>query len=220
MKQMSEEELEYWHSVQYRMEDEGFDYCFEHYSHWDEIKDEEFHRLRLGFLQYMKELRQYINDKVEEGEQNDNEITKEYWGSDLPYPLSPSEKDLKIYADYMNPGKTLMLGCTKLLLPLSDVQMDIDPWYDGDTVIKQDWVTNEIFYDNIILDGGLCFTKELCDDVLEMASKHCNKFITRSFNRKLDTMRIADYFPQFDDFEIRPTEARIFDDYSFFIWEF
>ena len=65
---MTEEELEYWHSVQYRMEEEGIDYCFEHYSRWDEIKDEEFHRLRLGFLQYMKEIREYVDKKVEEGE--------------------------------------------------------------------------------------------------------------------------------------------------------
>ena len=65
---MTEEELEYWHSVQYRMEEEGIDYCFEHYSRWDEIKDEEFHRLRLGFLQYMKEIREYVDKKVDEGE--------------------------------------------------------------------------------------------------------------------------------------------------------
>lgn len=147
-------------------------------------------------------------------------INKDYWASDLPQPLSPSEKDLKIYINYMNPGETLMLGCTRLLLPLSNVQMDIDPWYDADTVIKQDWKTNEVFYNNIIIDGGLCFTKELCDGVLEMASQHCNKFIARSFNRKLDTMRIATYFPQIEDFKIRPTEARIFYDYSFFVWEF
>jgi hypothetical protein len=147
-------------------------------------------------------------------------VDKNYWGSILPRPLSPSQKDLSIYMDYMNPGETLMLGCTRLLLPLSDVQMDIDPWYEADTVIKQDWITNDKFYENIILDGGLCFTKELCDGILNMASKHCNKFISRSFNRKLDTMRIAAYFPQIGDFKIRPTEARIFYDYSFFVWEF
>jgi hypothetical protein len=50
------------------MDEEGFDYCFESYSRWDEIKDEEFHRLRLGFLQHMKELREYIDSKVEEGQ--------------------------------------------------------------------------------------------------------------------------------------------------------
>jgi hypothetical protein len=65
---MTEDELENWQSVQYRMDGEGFDYCFESYSDWDEIKDEEFHRLRLGFLQHMKELREYIDNKVEEGQ--------------------------------------------------------------------------------------------------------------------------------------------------------
>ena len=64
---MTHDELENWQSVQYRMDDEGIDYCFESYSSWDEIKDEEFHRLRLGFLQHMKELREYIDSKVEEG---------------------------------------------------------------------------------------------------------------------------------------------------------
>ena len=65
---MTYDELENWQSVQYRMDDEGFDYCFEGYSHWDEIKDEEFHRLRLEFLRTMKELREYIDSKVEEGQ--------------------------------------------------------------------------------------------------------------------------------------------------------
>ncbi len=66
-KKMTHEELENWERVQYRMDEEGFDYCFESYSRWDEIKDEEFHRLRLGFLQSMEDLRNYINQKVEEG---------------------------------------------------------------------------------------------------------------------------------------------------------
>lgn len=61
-----DDDLELWESVQYRMDEEGFDYCFESYSHWDEIKDKEFHRLRLDFLRSMKELREYINKKVDE----------------------------------------------------------------------------------------------------------------------------------------------------------
>jgi hypothetical protein len=68
---MTEDELENWQRVQYRMEDEGIDYCFESYSSWDEIKDEEFHRLRLGFLQYMKEIREYVDKKVDEGKNFD-----------------------------------------------------------------------------------------------------------------------------------------------------
>ena len=65
---MTYDELENWQSVRYRMENEGIDFCFEHYSSFEEIKDEEFHRLRLGFLQHMKELREYIDKKVDEGE--------------------------------------------------------------------------------------------------------------------------------------------------------
>lgn len=59
-----EDELELWHSVQYRMDEEGIDYCFKHYSNWDEIKDEEFHRLRLDFLISMKELREYVSKSI------------------------------------------------------------------------------------------------------------------------------------------------------------
>ena len=68
--------LEDWEAVNYRMREEGIDYCFEHYSNWDEIQDDEFHRLRLGFLQYMKEIREYVNKKIEEEEFKD-------WGDNI-----------------------------------------------------------------------------------------------------------------------------------------
>ena len=68
---IEEDDLELWESVRYRMDEEGFDYCFESYSHWDEIKDEEFHRLRLEFLRTMSELRNYIEKKVEEGQEKE-----------------------------------------------------------------------------------------------------------------------------------------------------
>jgi hypothetical protein len=38
---------------------------------WDEIKDEEFHRLRKEFLRTMEELRNYIENKVDEGRQKE-----------------------------------------------------------------------------------------------------------------------------------------------------
>ena len=66
---MSEEELEDWQMVQYRMGNEGIDYCFEHYSSFEEIKDEEFHKLRLEFLESMKKIREYVNDKIESYEE-------------------------------------------------------------------------------------------------------------------------------------------------------
>ena len=150
----------------------------------------------------------------------EKEANKDYWASDLPLPLSPSDSDVDIYKENMIEGNTLMLGCTKKLIPISNIQMDIDPWYDSETVIKGDWLSNKTYYDNIIADGSLSFTKELTDELLEMASKHCKVFITRTFTKRLPIMRIADYFPQPDDFKKLPTKTIVFEDYSFYIWQF
>jgi hypothetical protein len=98
--------------------------------------------------------------------------------------------------------------------------MDIDPWYEAKTVIKGDWLDNKTYYGNIIADGSLSFTKELTDGLIEMASKNCKVFITRTFTKRLPIMRIADYFPQPEDFKIPPTKTVVFEDYSFYIWHF
>ena len=147
-------------------------------------------------------------------------INKEYWSQDLPRPLSPDDNDVIIFKDNMIEGKTLLLGCTRKLLDLSDVQIDLDPWWIGPNTITGNWLDNNNFYENILCDGGLCFTKELSDGILDMASKNCKVFITRTFTRKLSIMRIADYFPQPSDFEITPTKTIIKEDYSFYIWQF
>ena len=68
--------------------------------------------------------------------------------------------------------------------------------------------------------SSLSFTKELADGLIEMASKHCKVFIARTFTRKLPIMRIADNFPQPEDFKIPPTKTVEFEDYSFYIWQF
>ena len=62
---MTEEEFDNWKAVDYRMREEGIDYCFEHYSSFKEIEDEEFHKLRLEFLESMKKIREYVKDKIE-----------------------------------------------------------------------------------------------------------------------------------------------------------
>ena len=147
-------------------------------------------------------------------------INKEYWSQDLPRPLSPDDNDIIIFKDNMIEGKTLLLGCTRKLLDLSDVQIDLDPWYIGPNTITGNWLDNKDFYENILCDGGLCFNKELADGMLDMASKNCKVFITRTFTRKLSIMRIADYFPQPTDFNILPTKTIIKEDYSFYIWQF
>jgi hypothetical protein len=148
------------------------------------------------------------------------EVNKDYWSSELPVPLSPSDEDVSTYKQFLIEGKTLMLGCTKKLISISDMQMDIDPWYDSETMIKDNWVNNKTFYENIIGDGVLSFTNELADDLIEMASKNCKVFIARTFTNKLPIMRIADNFPNVNDFIIKPTSVIRCLKYSFYIWEF
>jgi hypothetical protein len=148
-------------------------------------------------------------------------IDKNYWASDFPTPLSPSDDDVLEYKFHLKKGTTLLLGCTKKLIPLSDRQLDIDPWYDGDTVIVGDWIENKHFYTNMLIDGGLCLTQELCDGVLEMASKNCKVLIARVFDYRLESMKIANYFPNFADFKIEPTFTfKTEKEYTFYIWEF
>lgn len=66
---MTEEEFDNWKAVDYRMREEGIDYCFEHYSSFKEIEDEEFHKLRLEFLDSMKKIREYVKNKIESYEE-------------------------------------------------------------------------------------------------------------------------------------------------------
>jgi len=148
------------------------------------------------------------------------DIDKEYWSSNLPHPLSPNDEDVDDYKRFMIDGRTLMLGCTKKLIPISNIQMDIDPWYQSESVIKDNWLNNNTFYENIIGDGVLSFTKELADELIEMASKNCKVFITRTFTKKLPIMRIANNFPQPQDFIIKPNVTLTKKDYSFYIWQF
>ena len=63
------EVLEDYQMVKYRMKAEGFHYCFKHYSSFKEIEDEEFHKLRLKYLKSAKKLEEYVNNKVEQLEE-------------------------------------------------------------------------------------------------------------------------------------------------------
>ena len=66
---MTEEEHENWVMVRYRMDNEGLEYCFKHYSSFEEIKDEEFHKLRNELLESMEKIRTYVENKIESYEE-------------------------------------------------------------------------------------------------------------------------------------------------------
>lgn len=146
------------------------------------------------------------------------EVDKDYWSSDIPRPLSPSDDDVEIYKTHLNPGRTLMLGCTKKLISISDFQLDIAP--QSPDIIKGNWIDNKEFYENIIGDGVLSFTKDLSDQIIEMASKHCKVFIARTFTERLPIMKIANHFPNESSFKIKPSITLKFENYSFYIWHF
>ena len=66
---MTEEEHENWVMVRYRMDNEGLEYCFKHYSSFEEIKDEDFHKLRNELLESMEKIRTYVENKIESYEE-------------------------------------------------------------------------------------------------------------------------------------------------------
>lgn len=56
-----------WENVYQRMEQEGFHYCFKHYSDFkDVIEDKKFHQLREKYLSSANELETYITDKYKD----------------------------------------------------------------------------------------------------------------------------------------------------------
>ena len=57
-----EDDFEY---VRAKMENEEFHYCFEHYSRFEEIKDEKFHELRLAYLEAADALKKYIYSRLD-----------------------------------------------------------------------------------------------------------------------------------------------------------
>ena len=59
-----EDELDGFENVRYRMEAEGFNYCFKHYSMFRELEDEEFHELRNKYIKISEELENYVNNKI------------------------------------------------------------------------------------------------------------------------------------------------------------
>jgi (p)ppGpp synthase/HD superfamily hydrolase len=61
-----EEELEKYQNVVYRIEDEGVDYAFKKYSSFEEIEDEEFHKLRKYLIQNIDLMDNYLKNKIDE----------------------------------------------------------------------------------------------------------------------------------------------------------
>ena len=62
---MNEKE-EIWIYIRSKIKNEGFHYCFAHYSNFEEVEDKEFHKLRKEYLEVSKKLEEYVNKKHSE----------------------------------------------------------------------------------------------------------------------------------------------------------
>jgi hypothetical protein len=59
-----ENQLEEIEMVRYRMDAEGFHYCFKHYSTFLNVEDEKFHELRRKYLEVSHELEEYVHSTI------------------------------------------------------------------------------------------------------------------------------------------------------------
>jgi len=59
-----EEELEKYQNVIYRIESEGVGYTFKRYSTFEEIEDEEFHKLRKYLIQHIDLMDFYLKKRI------------------------------------------------------------------------------------------------------------------------------------------------------------
>jgi len=73
-KEQLEEDLENFKDVNYRMDNEGLEYCFKHYSSFDKIKYKQFHMLRLELILSIDRIKEYLNNKIIELESSLEDI--------------------------------------------------------------------------------------------------------------------------------------------------
>lgn len=141
---------------------------------------------------------------------------KDYW-TNLTWPAAPNLDDYNVFQSYCT-GTVLLLGSTKLLLPLATEAWDLEPKYDNTKIKNRDWFTLDSHWDTIILDGGLSFGKEFAGKLLSVVLPNCDRFVTRAFLNPSWPTKYAVYFPTADELTPRPTEHPINEVYTFYIW--
>jgi len=141
----------------------------------------------------------------------------EYWRN-LTWPACPNLNDYYTFESYCT-GNVLLLGSTHLLLPLCDEAWDLEPKYDNPKIKNKDWFTLDQYWDTIILDGGLAFGKEFCENLLSVVLPNCNRFVSRSFLNPNWPTKYACYFPKAHELNPQPQEHPINEVYTFYIWK-
>ena len=141
---------------------------------------------------------------------------KDYW-TNLQWPAAPNLDDYTIFEQYCT-GSVLLLGSTKLLLPLCTEAWDLEPKYDDAKIKNKDWFILDEHWDTFIVDGALAFGEEYCTKLLAAVLPNCDRFVARAFLNPNWPVKYACYFPRAEELTPQPTEHSIDEVYTFYIW--
>ena len=141
---------------------------------------------------------------------------KDFW-TGLKWPAAPNLDDYKVFEQYCT-GRVLLLGSTKLLLPLATEAWDLEPKYADPKIQNRDWFTLDKHWDTVIVDGALAFGKDYCEQMLKSVLPNCDRFVARAFLNPNWPTKYAHYFPQANELTPVPMEHPINKVYTFYIW--
>ena len=103
---------------------------------------------------------------------------KDYW-TGLTWPAAPNNADYSVFEQYCT-GRVLLLGSTKLLLPLCEEAWDLEPKYNNAKIKNKDWLSIDSHWDTVIIDGGLTILdKEVCGQLISKVLDHCDRHLYR-----------------------------------------
>lgn len=141
---------------------------------------------------------------------------KDFWTT-LTWPAAPNLDDYAVFESYCR-GRVLLLGSTKLLLPLCTEAWDLEPKYADAKIKNKDWFTLNEYWDTIIVDGALAFGQDYASRLLEVVLPNCGTFVARAFLKPNWKTKYAVYFPRREELDPMPDEHKINEVYTFYIW--
>ena len=141
---------------------------------------------------------------------------REFW-TGLTWPAAPNEDDYAVFKSYCT-GRVLLLGSTKLLLPLCTEAWDLEPKYADPKIKNRDWFNLNEHWDTIIVDGALALGMEFTHQLLPIVLDNCDRFVARAFLNPNWPTRYAVYFPRAEELTPQPLEHPVNEVYTFYIW--
>ena len=141
---------------------------------------------------------------------------REYW-TGLTWPAAPNHDDYQVFERYCT-GSVLLLGSTRLLLPLATEAWDLAPVYEDPKIQVRDWFTLDTHWDTVIVDGALSYGHAFTQRLLPIVLKHCDRFVSRTFLNPSWPTKYACYFPRAHELTPVPEEHPVNEVYTFYIW--